>query len=129
PRRRVRSRPAAAGRAASGSIAAAVCARPRARSTTERSGLGCSLRSASGRAFPLGGRMKLRSADDIARAALRRLPPFLGEYVAGGSYAEHTLRRNVEDLSTIELRQRVLCNVAEVDTRTRLFGRDWSLPL
>ena len=73
--------------------------------------------------------MKLRSADDIARAALRRLPPFLGEYVAGGSYAEHTLRRNVEDLSTIELRQRVLCNVAEVDTRTSLFGRDWSLPL
>src|SRR5690606_35792849 len=41
--------------------------------------------------------MKLRSSDDIAREGLRRLPRFLAEYLAGGSYTEHTLRRNVED--------------------------------
>ncbi|HEU4617912.1 MAG TPA: L-lactate dehydrogenase [Gammaproteobacteria bacterium] len=73
--------------------------------------------------------MKVRSSDDIAREALRRLPRFLGEYVAGGSYTEHTLRRNVEDLRSIELRQRVLSNVAEIDTTAELFGRKWSLPL
>ena len=56
------------------------------------------------------------------------MPHFLAEYLTGGSYTEHTMRRNVEDLRSIELRQRVLCNVSEVDVKTRLFGREWSLP-
>jgi L-lactate dehydrogenase (cytochrome) len=73
--------------------------------------------------------MKLRSSDDIAKEGTRRLPRFLAEYLAGGSYAEHTLRRNVEDLRGIELRQRVLCNVSEVDVSRELFGRRWSLPV
>jgi L-lactate dehydrogenase (cytochrome) len=60
---------------------------------------------------------------------MRRLPRFLAEYVAGGSYTEHTLRRNVDDLRSIELRQRVLSNVAEIDTSAELFGRRWSLPV
>jgi L-lactate dehydrogenase (cytochrome) len=73
--------------------------------------------------------MKLRSSDDIAKEATRRLPRFLGEYLNGGSYTEHTLRRNVEDLSAIELRQRVLCDVSQVDLKTELFGSEWSLPV
>lgn len=73
--------------------------------------------------------MKLRTADDIAREAARRLPLFLSEYVAGGANTEHTLRRNVEDLRGIELRQRVLSNVSEIDVGTRLFGRDHALPI
>ena len=71
---------------------------------------------------------KLRSSADIEKEAMRRLPPFLAEYIAGGSYAEHTLRRNVEDLASIELRQRVLCDVSEIDTSKVLFGRRWSRP-
>jgi L-lactate dehydrogenase (cytochrome) len=71
----------------------------------------------------------VRSSDDIAREATRRLPRFLAEYVTGGSYTEHTLRRNVEDLRSIELRQRVLANVAEIDASAELFGRRWSLPV
>ena len=59
---------------------------------------------------------------------MRRLPPFLAQYVAGGSYAEHTLRRNVEDLRGIELRQRVLSNVSEIDLKARFLGGEWSLP-
>jgi L-lactate dehydrogenase (cytochrome) len=73
--------------------------------------------------------VKLRSSDDIAKAATRRLPRFLSEYLTGGSYTEHTLHRNVADLRGIELRQRVLCNVSEVDVATELFGRQWSLPV
>jgi L-lactate dehydrogenase (cytochrome) len=73
--------------------------------------------------------MKLRSSDEVARLANRRLPPFLAEYVNGGSYAEQTLRRNVADLQAIELRQRVLCDVSRVDTTARLFGHEWSLPV
>jgi L-lactate dehydrogenase (cytochrome) len=73
--------------------------------------------------------MKLRSSDDIEREAVRRLPRFLAEYLVGGSYTEHTMRRNIADLRSIELRQRVLCNVSEVDVSTELFGRTWSLPI
>jgi isopentenyl diphosphate isomerase/L-lactate dehydrogenase-like FMN-dependent dehydrogenase len=73
--------------------------------------------------------MTLRTADELQRLANRRLPPFLAEYVNGGSYAEHTLRRNVEDLRSIELRQRVLCDVSNVTLGTTLFGRECALPL
>jgi L-lactate dehydrogenase (cytochrome) len=73
--------------------------------------------------------MNPRPAEDFARLAARRLPPFLAEYVNGGSYAEHTLRRNSEDLRSIELRQRVLCDVSKVDVSTELFGQSWSLPI
>jgi L-lactate dehydrogenase (cytochrome) len=73
--------------------------------------------------------MNPRPPEDFARLASRRLPPFLAEYVHGGSYAEHTLRRNSEDLRTIELRQRVLCDVSKVDISAELFGQRWSMPV
>jgi isopentenyl diphosphate isomerase/L-lactate dehydrogenase-like FMN-dependent dehydrogenase len=42
--------------------------------------------------------MNAASIDDYRALARRRLPPFLFEYIDGGSYSEITLRRNVEDL-------------------------------
>lgn len=62
------------------------------------------------------------SAIDYRELARRRLPHFLFEYIDGGSYAQVTLRRNVEDLENIELRQRVLRGVDDVDLTTSLFG-------
>ncbi len=41
---------------------------------------------------------KAASALDYRELARRRLPPFLFEYIDGGSYAEVTLKRNVADL-------------------------------
>jgi L-lactate dehydrogenase (cytochrome) len=73
--------------------------------------------------------MNPRSIDDFAVQARRRLPRFLSEYIEGGSYQEQTLARNVADLRAIELRQRVLRNVESVDLTTRLFGREWALPI
>ncbi len=52
--------------------------------------------------------MIISSSTDYREAARRRLPPFLFHYIDGGAYAEHTLRRNVDDLADIALRQRVL---------------------
>ncbi|WP_420822320.1 alpha-hydroxy-acid oxidizing protein [Sphingomonas aracearum] len=52
--------------------------------------------------------MRIASLADYREAARRRLPPFLFEYVDGGSYAEATLRRNTHDLADLELRQRIL---------------------
>ncbi|MCY1673034.1 FMN-dependent L-lactate dehydrogenase LldD [Novosphingobium sp. SL115] len=69
------------------------------------------------------------SIPDFRELARRRLPHFLFEYIDGGSYAETTLRRNVDDLRDIALRQRVLRDVSGLDLSTDLFGQTYSLPV
>ncbi|MBN8714466.1 MAG: alpha-hydroxy-acid oxidizing protein, partial [Xanthomonadales bacterium] len=73
--------------------------------------------------------MIISSASDYRAAARHRLPPFLFHYIDGGAYDEATLRRNVEDLQGLALRQRVLQGVDTVDLSIRLFGERLSLPL
>ncbi|WP_121115715.1 FMN-dependent L-lactate dehydrogenase LldD [Croceibacterium ferulae] len=73
--------------------------------------------------------MKAASAIDYRDLARRRLPPFLFEYIDGGSYAEVTLRRNVADLEAIALRQRVLKDVSRIDLSTTLFGQELAMPI
>ncbi len=73
--------------------------------------------------------MKPASIDDYREAARRRVPHFLFEYVDGGSYAETTLRRNIDDLRAVPLRQRVLRNVAKIDLSTSLFGEALAMPV
>jgi L-lactate dehydrogenase (cytochrome) len=69
------------------------------------------------------------SVSDYRALAKARLPHFLFEYVDGGSYDEVTLRRNVEDLQSIALRQRVLRDVSNIDLSTELFETRWSMPV
>jgi L-lactate dehydrogenase (cytochrome) len=72
---------------------------------------------------------KAASVSDYRALAKARLPHFLFEYLDGGSYDEQTLTRNIEDLRTVALRQRVLRDVSDIDLSTELFGRRWSLPV
>ena len=74
-------------------------------------------------------RGKAASISDYRALAKARLPHFLFEYLDGGSYDEVTLRRNVEDLRAIPLRQRVLRDVSTIDLSTELFGQRWALPV
>jgi L-lactate dehydrogenase (cytochrome) len=67
--------------------------------------------------------------EDYRALARERLPPFLFEYIDGGSYGEVTLRRNREDLEAIQLRQQVLRDVSSLDLATTLFGQSLSMPL
>ena len=69
------------------------------------------------------------STHDFRTLAKRRLPPFLFEYIDGGSYAETTLRRNVADLESIALRQRVLTGTDGVNLSAELFGEKLSMPV
>src|SRR4051812_11388988 len=69
------------------------------------------------------------SVSDFRSLAKRRLPHFLFEYLDGGSYDEVTLRRNVEDLQSIALKQRVLRDVSAIDLSAQLFGKSWSMPV
>lgn len=73
--------------------------------------------------------MIVSSPSDYREAARRLLPSFLFHYADGGSYAETTLRTNVDDLSAIALRQRVLRDVSEISTVTTLFGHELSMPV
>ena len=66
---------------------------------------------------------------DYRELARRRLPRLLFDYIDGGSYAETTLRRNVEDFEHIALRQRVLRDVSTISLATELFGQPMSMPV
>ncbi|MFN3780149.1 MAG: FMN-dependent L-lactate dehydrogenase LldD [Brevundimonas aurantiaca] len=73
--------------------------------------------------------MIISSPSDYREAARRKLPPFLFHYIDGGAYAEHTLRRNVEDWSDVALRQRVLQDMSSLSLETRLFDETLRLPI
>lgn len=73
--------------------------------------------------------MKAAAVLDYRELARRRLPPFLFEYIDGGSGAEVTLRRNVADLEALALRQRVLRDVSTLDLSTELFGSRMTMPI
>jgi len=73
--------------------------------------------------------MIISSPTDYRQAAKRRIPPFLFHYADGGSYAEHTLRSNVEDLAGVALRQRVLKDMSSLSLETELFGEKMAMPL
>jgi L-lactate dehydrogenase (cytochrome) len=72
---------------------------------------------------------RVANISDYRALAKARLPHFLFEYLDGGSYDEVTLRRNVEDLRAIALRQRVLRDVSNIDLSAELFGRTWAMPV
>src|SRR6476646_8543439 len=73
--------------------------------------------------------MKAASVGDYRALAKARLPHFLFEYLDGGSYDEVTLRRNVADLQSVALRQRVLRDVSAIDLSAELFGQRWAMPV
>ena len=73
--------------------------------------------------------MIISAATDYREAARRKLPRFLFDYIDGGAYAEQTLRANIGDLTGLALRQRVLRNVADLSTRTELFGEAMAMPV
>lgn len=73
--------------------------------------------------------MIISASTDYREAARRKLPRFLFDYLDGGAYAEYTLRRNVEDLAGIALRQRVLKNVADLSLETQWFDETISMPV
>lgn len=73
--------------------------------------------------------MIISSAADYREAARRKLPRFLFDYIDGGAYAEHTLRANSSDLTSISLRQRILKNVETLSLQTTLFDQPLSMPI
>ena len=71
----------------------------------------------------------VRPVSEYRERARRRLPPLLFHYIDGGAYSEVTLRRNVEDMEAIALRQRVMVDVSKLQMGIELLGRKWSMPV
>jgi L-lactate dehydrogenase (cytochrome) len=69
------------------------------------------------------------SVDDYRVRARRRLPAFLYDYIEGGANDEDTSAANVSEFRNYRLKQRVMRNVDNVDTRTTLAGHSASMPL
>ncbi len=73
--------------------------------------------------------MIVSSPTDFRAAAERRLPRFLFDYIDGGANEERTLRRNSADLAALDLVQRVLKDVSDIQLGCELFGRPMAMPL
>lgn len=69
------------------------------------------------------------STDDYRRIAEKTLPRFLFDYVDGGAFAEVTLARNIVDFQHVVPQQRVMVDVSQIDTETKLVATPADMPL
>ena len=69
------------------------------------------------------------TTEDYREHARRRLPRFLLDYVDGGAGTEQTLAANTADWAAVQVRQRVLVDVAGIDTTATIAGETWRMPL
>jgi L-lactate dehydrogenase (cytochrome) len=73
--------------------------------------------------------MIISAPSDYRQAAERRLPRFLFDYIDGGAVTERTMKQNVEELASINLRQRVLTGAGTPSLETEIMARKWALPI
>ena len=66
--------------------------------------------------------------DDLRRKARKRLPRGIFEYVDRGAEDEVALRHNTEIYRSLKIKNRVLMDVSERTTETKLFGRTYAMP-
>jgi len=69
------------------------------------------------------------SIEDFRRAARRRLPPQVFDYIDGGAEGEITLRENVRAYEDISFHPKSAVVTPAPDLRTRVLGTDISLPI
>ena len=66
---------------------------------------------------------------DLRRAAYRRLPKMVFDYLDGGAEDEITLRRNSDAFANYELLPRFLVDVSEIDLSTTVLGQKIDFPV
>ena len=73
--------------------------------------------------------MIIANIDDYRKQCEARLPPFLYDYISGGSFQENTLRANIAELQATLLRQRVMVDESHLNLSIHLWDQAMSLPL
>ncbi len=71
----------------------------------------------------------ITSIFDLEDLAKRRLPAVIFDYVHGGSYEQVTLKRNLEDMRALALRQHDLRDVSNRNTAVAMVGDPARIPL
>ena len=72
--------------------------------------------------------MQAHCIDDLRKAAQRRVPKIVFDYVAGGAGHDTGVRENVDAFDRIRLVPRALVDITKIDLSRELFGRRWGLP-
>jgi isopentenyl diphosphate isomerase/L-lactate dehydrogenase-like FMN-dependent dehydrogenase len=72
---------------------------------------------------------QLLSIEDYHKAAKRRLPRLVFDYVEGGAETEFTVAENRRAFESVTLRPRGGTDPAEVDTRTTVLGTELTMPV
>lgn len=67
--------------------------------------------------------------EDLRQLYLKRVPRMFVDYCESGSWAESTLRRNLEDFACLQLHQRVAMGVQGGTTTTTMLGEDVAMPV
>ena len=67
--------------------------------------------------------------EDLRQLYLKRVPRMFVDYCESGSWAESTLRRNLEDFACLQLHQRVAMGVQGGTTTTTMLGEDAAMPV
>lgn len=73
--------------------------------------------------------LRCRSIADFRRAAKRRLPRSIFDFVDGGAEDELTLAQNTSAYRSLRFRPQTLIDVKQVSTRQTILGAESSLPL
>ena len=73
--------------------------------------------------------MIIANIEDYRKQCESRLPPFLYDYISGGSFQENTLRANIAELQATLLRQRVMVDESNLNLSIRLWDQAMSLPV
>ncbi|MBI1188103.1 MAG: L-lactate dehydrogenase [Alphaproteobacteria bacterium] len=69
------------------------------------------------------------SVKDFRALARRRLPLLMFDYLDGGAYGELTLRKSVEDMEALALRQLVMRDVSALSMKTEWYGQPAAMPV
>jgi len=69
------------------------------------------------------------TASDYRELARKRLPRHLFDYLDGAAYEELTAGENQQAFRRLQLRQRVMRDVSQLNLATRVLGQDLALPL
>ena len=73
--------------------------------------------------------MIIANVEDYRKQCEARLPPFLYDYISGGSFQENTLRANIAELQATLLRQRVMMDGSHLNLSIQLWDQTMSLPV
>lgn len=74
-------------------------------------------------------RFPLSSISDYRSLAQKRIPKQLFDFLEGGAFDEVTIKKNGDDFQKVQLKRRILKEMASINMETEIFGQKMDFPL